>query len=314
MKRFRILLTSVVGLFMTHVSFAQEAVETTEATEAKSMQDVAQEQLDVARQLIEKIIDFATEYSFQVLGGLIVLVLGWIVAGYVARLLMKVFAKKNVDITLSKFIAGTAKLLVIIFAVIVALGKFGIEIAPIIAGISVIGFGTSFALQGTLANYVAGFSLILTRPFRVGDIVEVADVMGEVTEIKLPRTEMKTVDGHMILIPNKHIVGEIIQNYSERKRLKIEIGISYDSDVEKALKIVRDVVSNDERIFKGESLRIGITEFADSSINLCARVKCLQDNYWDVMFDLNKKIFSEFNNAGIVIPFPQRDVHIIQEK
>lgn len=212
-----------------------------------------------------------------------------------------------------KFMSAAAKFGVVAFAVIVALGKFGIEIAPLIAGISVAGFGLSFALQGPLSNYASGATLIFTKPFKVGDIIEVADVMGEVTDLKLPRTEIKTVDGNLIVIPNKHIVGEIIHNYSDAKRMDLMFGVSYKSDVEKAIRIISETIKGDARVAPKEP-KVGISEFADSSVNIMARLWCKQDDYWNVMFDINKKVFEAFNQEGIEIPFPQRDVHLFREE
>ena len=211
------------------------------------------------------------------------------------------------------FLVGGVKLVIMAFAVIVALGKFGIEIAPLIAGISVVGFGTSFALQGPLSNYASGATLIFTKPFKVGDIIEVAGVMGEVLDMKLPRTEIKTVDGNTIVIPNKHIIGEIIQNYSMAKKLDISIGVSYSTDMDKAIGIVRDVIKKEEKVLSTKEPKVGITEFADSSVNIFARLWCAQDDYWDVKFNVNKHIFEAFNKEGIDIPFPQRDVHVINK-
>jgi len=274
---------------------------------------VASEQLSTARNLLTLIWEFIIRYSFQVLGGIIVLVLGWLAGNYIAALLQKFLEKKDVDVTVMKFMTATVKLSVIAFAVVVALGKFGIEIAPLIAGISVAGFGLSFALQGPLSNYASGATLIFTKPFKVGDIIEVADVMGEVTDLKLPRTEIKTVDGNMIVIPNKHIVGEIIHNYSTAKRLDLIFGVSYKADVDRAIAIVKETIQSDGRAVPKEP-KVGIKEFADSSVNIMARMWCRQDDYWNVMFDINKKVFDTFNKEGIEIPFPQRDVHLFKEE
>lgn len=281
--------------------------------EVKSVTQVASEQLETARNLLDMIIEFFVKYSFQVLGGIIVLGIGWIVAKYVANLVNKLLDSKKVDITVAKFIVGAVKLFIMAFVVIVALGKFGIEIAPLIAGLSVAGFGLSFAMQGPLSNYAAGATLIFTKPFKVGDIIEVAGVVGEVRDMKLPRTELKTVDGEMVVIPNKHIIGEIIYNYSGSKRLDINVGVSYTSDPDKAINIVSNILKSDERISKDKKPKVGLSEFADSSINIYARAWCKQDDYWDAMFGVNKKIFEEFNKNGINIPFPQRDVHVIKE-
>ncbi len=310
---FRFLYSQVALLLMTSTVFAQETAETVAAEGIKNIENVVSEQWSTAKSLIDTLIDFCVKYSFQVIGGLIVLFLGWIVAGYVAKWLLKFFNKKAIDVTVSKFIVGIVKILIIVFAVIVALGKFGIEIAPLIAGISVVGFGTSFALQGTLSNFAAGISLIFTKPFKVGEIIEVAGVMGEVTDIKLPRTELKTIDGTKIVVPNNHIVGEIIQNYSDFKRMKVVIGISYSSNIQQAIQIVKEIVEADSRVINAKEAKIGVEEFADSSINICARLRVKQDEYFDTLFSINNQIFEKFSEANIEIPFPQRDVHLISQ-
>src|SRR3989339_1123086 len=164
-------------------------------TDVKSIKQVASDQVETARGLFDVIVEIIVKYGFQVLGGIIVLVVGWLVAGYIEKIVNKMLQSKNLDVTVSKFIVGAVKLLVMAFAVIVALGKFGIEIAPLIAGISVAGFGLSFALQGPLSNYAAGASLIFTKPFKVGDIIQVIGVEGEVEDLTLPRTVLRPVDG-----------------------------------------------------------------------------------------------------------------------
>ena len=277
----------------------------------QNMQEAAKHQISTAKELINVIIEFLVKYFFQVLGGIIVLVLGWMVARYIGNLIFKFLAKKQVDITVSKFIVGAIRILVIGFAVIVALGKFGIEIAPLIAGISVVGFGTSFALQGPLSNYAAGISLIFSKPFKVGQIIEVAGVMGEVVDIKLAKTELKTVDGTSITVPNKDIVGEIIQNYSDFKAVKIKVGVSYKADPQKAIEVIRQILQQEDRLAKNVKHQVGIAEFGDSSINLVARTCCKQDQYYDVLFDINKKIYAEFARQKIEIPYPQREVRML---
>lgn len=268
---------------------------------------------DTLHNIVNLIIEFVVKYSFQALGGIIVLAVAWLAAKYVCRFVGGVLQKHNVDVTVAKFIVGAVKLTIMAFAAIVALSKFGFEIAPLIAGISVVGFGTSFALQGPLSNYASGITLIFTKPFKVGDIIEVVGVTGEVTDMQLGRTELKTVDGEVIVVPNKHIVGEIIHNFSDFKRLDIKVGVSYKTDIAKAIEIVKNVIMNESRIINGKAPKVGIFEFADSSVTIYARVWCKQDNYWDALFAVNKNIFDEFNRSGIEIPFPQRDVHIYKE-
>ncbi len=292
----------VAFLFAPVKAFAQDT--------PKNIKEVAVAQINTAKSLLDMIVEFVVKYSFQFLGGVIVLALGWMLAKYIARFVEKFLESKKLDVTVSKFLVGTVKLIVMAFAGIVALGKFGIEIAPLIAGLSVAGVGLSFALQGPLSNYASGATLIFTKPFKVGEIIEVAGVIGEVVDLKMPRTEIKTVDGNIIVIPNKHIIGEIIHNYSTSKRVDINVGVSYSGDVQKAIDIVKDVIKKDNRIVKDPD--VGISEFADSSVNIYARAWCKQDDYWDTLFAINKNIFDAFNKNGIEIPFPQRDVHMIK--
>jgi small conductance mechanosensitive channel len=217
-------------------------------------------------------------------------------------------------VTVSKFLLEMLKAAVLLLAILIALGNFGITIAPFIAGLSVAGFSLSFALQGPLSNYAAGATLIFTKPFKVGDIIEVTGVMGEVEDMTLARTEVRTVDGTKIIVPNKQIIGEIIHNYSEFKKLDIKVGVSYDSDSAKAIEIVKRVVREETRVSQRPEPKVGISEFADSSKNIYARIWCRQKDYWDVLFDLNVKIEAEFLKNKIGIPFPQRDVHIYESK
>jgi small conductance mechanosensitive channel len=256
------------------------------------------------------ITEFFVKYSFQALGGIIVILVGILLSKVVYRMVGNLFEKKGVDVTVSKFMLSIVKILIIAFAVLIALGKFGITIAPFIAGISVIGFGTSFALQGPLSNYAAGITLIFTKPFKVGEIVEVSGVIGEVTDMTLARTELKTLDGTVIFVPNKSIIGEVIHNYSQFKKLDLTVGVSYSSDISKAISIVEGVIKQERRIAKDPVPKIGISEFADSSINIYARLWCLQSDYYDVLFLVNRKLFAEFGANGIEIPFPQSDIHI----
>ena len=285
-----------------------------QAQEAQEKAPILHSEITTAKKLIDIILESIVKYGFQVLGGIIVLIIGWFIANFATGFARRFFQSHKVDVTVTKFLTGAIRLLIMGFALLVALGKFGIEIAPFIAGLSVVGFGTSFALQGPLSNYAAGVTLIFTKPFKVGDIIEVVNIMGEVQDMSLAATELTTVDGTKIIIPNKHIIGEIIQNYSEFKWLDVTVGIAYDSDVSKAIKIVCQVIKNDPRVFRGKEPKVGISEFADSSITVYGRLWCRQADYWDARFDINQRILEEFNKNNIVIPFPQRVVHVVKDK
>ena len=269
------------------------------------------EEIKTVQKMINIVIDFLVNYSFQVVGAIIVLVIGVLVARAVSSFLLKLFEKKEFDVTLSKFIAATVKGIILGFAFIVAIGKFGITIAPFIAALAAMAFGASFAIQGPLANYGAGLVIILTRPFVVGNTIKVSNVSGIVDEVKLGATILTDEDGVKITIPNKHIVGEIIHNSEERKIVEEMVGISYDSDPEKAIQIIKEALEAFQEISKEPPPQIGIQEFGDSSINIGLRYWIPTNKYFKILYQVNLSIYKHLKENNIEIPFPQRDVHIV---
>jgi small conductance mechanosensitive channel len=269
-----------------------------------------QEDIETVQRLINTVIDFFVSYSFQVVGAVIVLVAGLFFARAASSFLLRVFDRKNLDVTLSKFSAGTVKGLIIGFAIIVALGKFGITIAPFVAALAAMAFGASFAIQGPLANYGAGLSIILTRPFVVGNTICIAGVSGVVEEIKLGATILKDEDGVIITIPNKHIVGEIVYNSEKIRIVEETIGIGYDSNPEAAIGIIEQVLSTFQDISTEPPPQVGIQEFGDSSINIGFRYWIPSTRYFEILYRVNLAVYHRFKESHIHIPFPQRVVHM----
>ena len=188
-----------------------------------------QKDLEFVQKLINTLIEFFVNYSFQVLGAIIILILGSMLGSWVAGVLRKGFEKKKMDVTLAMFLSGCVKMVILAFAVIIALGKFGITIAPFVAALSAMVFGASMAIQGPLSNYGAGIGIILGRPFVVGNTITVAGVSGIVEEVKLSCTILKNADGIQITIPNKDIVGQILYNSQANKVINESIGVSYEN-------------------------------------------------------------------------------------
>ena len=271
------------------------------------------EGISTVQKLMDQLIEFFVNYSFQVIGAIIVLILGFVVAKWVSDFLMKLFGKKKMDVTISKFFSGGARILVIGFAVIIALSKFGITIAPFIAAISAMAFGASFAIQGPLSNYGAGLSIILSRSFAVGDTISVAGVHGVVEDIKLACTILTDEDGIQITIPNKHIVGEIVHNSRENKVSEGIVGISYESDPEKATRLVEQVFAASADVAKVPKAQVGIQSFGDSSINISYRYWVPTTRYFQTSHSVNLGIHRIFQQNGIAIPFPQRDIRIVSQ-
>ena len=270
-----------------------------------------EEEIQALEKVLNTVIDFFVNYSFQVAGAILILIIGLMVARYAASVVLKLLERKDLDATLSKFIAGTIKGAILVFVIIVALSKFGITVAPLIAAVTAMAFGASFAIQGPLSNYGAGISIILSRPFIVGDTIRVKGVSGVVEEVKLGTTILTDEDGVKITIPNKHIVGEIIHNSTDWKIVEEVVGISYGSDPEKAIDLIEKILGRFDDISKDPAPLIGIEAFGDSSINIGLRYLVPTKQYFDTLYNVNIAIFKQFKENNIEIPFPQRDVRII---
>ena len=270
-----------------------------------------QDEIKTAQKLVNIIIDFFVNYSFQVIGAILILVIGILVARSVTSFLFKLFEKKNLDVTLSKFTTAAVKGIIIGFAIIIALGKFGITMAPFIAALAAMAFGASFAIQGPLANYGAGLVIILTRPFVVGNTITVSGVNGVVDEVNLGATILTDEDGVKITIPNKHIVGEILHNSGEKRIVEEIVGISYDSDPEKAIQIIKEALNEFQAISKEPFPQVGIQKFGDSSIEIGLRYWIPTQKYFKTLYQVNLAIYKHLKANNIEIPFPQRDVHIV---
>jgi small conductance mechanosensitive channel len=267
----------------------------------------------VVQNVLSYVAENAVRFSFQLLGAACILFCSWLLTRFVVKLVQNSLADKKLDITVEKFILQTVRIAILAMGFLFALSAIGVQIAPLIAGLSVAGVGIGLALQGPLSNYAAGATLVFTKPFKVGDIIEVAGHQGEVHDIILPRTILLGIDGSKIVIPNKHIIGEVIKNFSEFRKLEINVGVSYESDVKKALAIIEHIIKTEKHIPNAELYKLGIKEFADSSISLQAFVWVPQSKYVDVKFGINNQILEQFRTQGISIPYPQRDVHIYQK-
>ena len=268
------------------------------------------EELETVEKYMDLIVEFALKYGFQVVYAIIILIIGLIIARWLSNTVVRVCESRNLDITLSRFLGNVVRLTVIAFVLIVVLGKFGITMTPFIAAIGAIAFGSSLALAGLLSNYGAGLSIIITRPFVVNDTIQIQDVSGVVEEVGLAATRLSTEDGEQITIPNKHIVGEILINSFENKVVEASIGISYDDDAQKAIDTIQEALQKIPEIVADPAPQIGIEEFADSSVNIGMRYWVPTKQYFQTLYRANLAVYNALEQAGITIPFPQRDIHM----
>ncbi len=269
-------------------------------------------QITAIQKLIDTVIEFCVNYSFQVIGALIILLIGLFVAKWVASLVLKLCRKKDLDVTLVNFLTSFIKALIIGLAIVLALGKFGITIAPFIAAIGALIFGATYAIQGPLSNYCSGLIIILGRPFVLGDAISVKDVNGVVKDIKLACTTLVTEDGVRVTIPNRHIVGEILWNSKGQRIIEASVGISYGDDPEKAISVITETLKTFSDVVDEPAPQIGVDEFADSSVNIAFRYWVPTGKYFQTKYDVNLAVFKALKENKITIPFPQRDVNIVK--
>ncbi len=268
------------------------------------------EELEAVEKYMDLIVEFAVKYGFQVIYAIIILIIGLIIARWLSNMVVRVCESRHLDITLSRFLGNVVRLTLIAFVLIIVLGKFGITMTPFIAAIGAVAFGSSLALAGLLSNYGAGLSIIITRPFVVNDTIQIQGVSGVVEEVGLAATRLSTEDGEQITIPNKHIVGEILINSFENKVVEASIGISYDDDAQKAIDTIQKALQTIPDIVSEPAPQIGIEEFADSSVNIGIRYWVPTKQYFQTLYQANLAVYKALDQAGITIPFPQRDIHM----
>lgn len=271
------------------------------------------EDLEKIQAIYNTVIEFAITYSFQIIGAVIILVVGVLLAKFSGSMVLKICKKRNLDITITKFFASVAKLVVIAFALVIAMAKFGITIAPMVAALGAGAFGLTLAIQGPISNYGAGLALIITRPFKVGNTLTLHGLTGIVEEIKLGVTVLTTEDGEQITIPNKKVIGEIYINSFPNKVVEASIGIAYSADPETAIAIIKECLEAEESITQDPPPQVGIEEFADSSINIAYRYWVKTEVYYQTQYSVNLAVFKGFEASGVAIPFPQREVKILND-
>ena len=262
-------------------------------------------------------VEVITTYGLDVIGGIIILVVGWIAAGWIARAMRNALGKTDrVDETLRGFFSGLVRYAVLAVVIIAVLNRFGVETTSLIAVIGAASLAIGLALQGTLSNVAAGVMLLVFRPFRVGQYVEVAGHAGTVKELALFTTELATPDNVQIIIPNASVWGASVVNYSHHttRRLDITLGIAYGDDIDHAFATVRKVLDAEDRMLGDPEPQIVVGELGDSSVNLYVRIWLEAADYWPAKFDLTKAFKEALDAAGISIPFPQRDVHLFDAK
>ncbi len=254
---------------------------------------------------------------FNIIIAILTLIIGVIIASIVARYIKKAMLKGKMNEILAIFTSRIVRLIIIIFVVITAIGFLGVNISQYILGFAVVsGFILGFAFQQTLGNLAAGFMLAITKPFKVGDYVDMAGESGSVEAVGASTTTLITPDNKIIVLPNSIIWGGAIVNYTaqDKRRIDMIVGIGYSDDIPKAMKVTNDVLSKHKNVLKNPAPDVAVSNLGESSVDLVIRPWVKTSDYWTTKFELTKQIKETFDKEGINIPFPQRDVHLYEEK
>ena len=255
-------------------------------------------------------------YAVNIVAALAIIIVGLIIARMISNAVNRLMISRKIDATVADFLSALVRYGIIAFTLIAALGRVGVQTASVIAVLRAAGLAVGLALQGSLSNLAAGVLLVMFRPFRAGEYVDLGGVAGTVLSVQIFSTTMRTADGKIIVIPNGKIIAGNIINFSREpaRRNEFIIGVAYDSDIDQVKQILTDIIQSEDRILKDREMTVRLNELGASSINFGVRVWSnsgdLQNVYWDVL----ERIKREFDAAGISFPYPQMDVNFKRVK
>jgi small conductance mechanosensitive channel len=256
-------------------------------------------------------IDLAVQFGPKLLVAIAIIVVGVVVGRWIGRVLDGGLRKFNLEPPVRLLLARITRIMVLGLFVIMALQNLGVQLLPLLAGIGVAGAGIALAMQGILGNMVAGLTIIFTKPFRVGEYISIAGVEGSVENINLSSTILSHPDKSNVVVPNRKIVGEILHNYGKIRQINIVVGVAYDTDLNKALSTVNDVLQNNPRILKDIAPVIAVSVLADSSINIAVKPWTSVTDFGPAGGEINKSLVEAFRAKNIMIPFPQREIRML---
>jgi small conductance mechanosensitive channel len=256
-------------------------------------------------------LDLVIRYGFQVLGAVIILTVGVLLARWIGNLANRWLESRVKEPPMRLLMVRVIRILVLILTLLVALDKFGFEIAPLVAAVGVAGLGVGFAFQGVLGNIIAGLSIIFTKPYRVGEYIELLGVHGQVVTIELFSTTLIHLDQSRVVIPNRRIVGEILHNYGTIRQLQLKVGVAYGANLDEVLVVAKEIVAANSCVLKEPAPLIGFSELAESSVTLSIQPWVAVADMITAKAELYQAIVERFRASKIEIPFPLREVRLL---
>lgn len=286
-------LTNTVGTLTNTVKMAASAVK------------------DAELPRVHQFLDWWVAHEANLIAAAIILVLGYFISRWLGRIVAKTLAGQTMDPPVRLLIVRFIRFFVLSVSVVLALEVCDQHLTALITGLGVLGVGVGLAMQGLLGNLVAGLTIIVTKPFRVGDYVEILNVRGVVSHIDLLSTTLQHADLSQVFIPNHKIMGEILHNYGTTRQINLAVGIAYASDLAKVQAIVAEVLANNSRVLRDPEPFVGLTALGDSNITLSVKPWVKLADFGLVQSELNAALIERFRAGNIEIPFPQREIRVI---
>ena len=255
-------------------------------------------------------------WALNIIQFIVIMILSYLLSIVAGRLVKKVFVNsKNFSVLLLDFLQLGARRIVLLIGLFIGLSALEINIGPVLAIVGAAGFVVAFALQGSLSNFASGILTLIYRPFDIGDMIRVAGTLGEVETMNLLSTQLRTPDNQLVIVPNNAVWADVIVNVTgiTQRRVDLVFGIGYSDDIDKAQKILEEIVSTHEFVLKSPEPIVKLHELADSSVNFICRPWVKPAHYWDVYWDVTREVKRRFDSEGVSIPFPQQDVHLYRE-
>jgi len=269
------------------------------------------EQVETFNQVKGTLIDLAIKFGPKVFVAIIIIVAGAYVGRWVGKAMARGLRKFDLEPPVRDLLVRIVRILILGLFAIMALQNLGVELLPLIAGLGVAGAGVALAMQGVLGNAVAGFTIIFTKPFRVGEYISIVGVEGSVADISIFNTTLDHSDRSRVVIPNRKIAGEILHNYGKIRQLSIVAGVAYDTDLNKALATIHEVLRSNSRVLRDPAPNLGISVLGDSSIKISVNPWVNAPDFGPAGGEINKAIVEAFRGRNIVIPFPQQEVRML---
>jgi len=261
--------------------------------------------------MTDKVIFYFVDHGMQILTAIVLMGIGVFIARWAGNLIHRWLKSKAYDEPVSNLVAKVVKLLIIGFIGVMSLGQMGVQVTPLIAGIGVAGVGVSLAMQGLLGNLVAGLTIIFSKPFAIGEYIELLGIYGQVTDIALFSTTLLHTDNSRVIVPNRKIVGEILHNYGDIRQLDMTATVGYGADLTLALSIVGDILKKNPKVLTEPAPVIGIAALNESSIVLAFKPWVKIEDFVATQAAIYHAVIEGFRESKIEIPVPRRDIHIL---